>query len=210
MTPKPPSERLLLCPFCNCPGYEILSGPGFKIKCLNTACTVETPIGLLHVVRGIWNRRAKQEPPDRIRLTNAHELRLDGFAWLLYEGDSLVRCLDGHEALLVDAALNCSPNRDRKEYLGLALLEAIGYVWDGRHWDKPDPNAPLAARVPPGRCEAEVGRSPDSLPAPDPQLLKFYAVSDYPSLMAAMEHHIERLQAKLPKDDQPLLTRVRS
>lgn len=51
---------------------------------------------------------------------------------------------------------------------------------------------------------------PQGAASPDPQLLKFYAVSDYPSLVAAMLHHIEKLQAKLPKDGQPLLTRVRA
>lgn len=51
---------------------------------------------------------------------------------------------------------------------------------------------------------------PQGAESPDPQLLKFYAVSDYPSLVAAMLHHIEKLQAKLPKDGQPLLTRVRA
>lgn len=51
---------------------------------------------------------------------------------------------------------------------------------------------------------------PQGAASPDPQLLKFYAVSDYPSLVAAMLRHIEKLQSKLPKDGQPLLTRVRA
>jgi hypothetical protein len=34
---------------------------------------------------------------------------------------------------------------------------------------------------------------------PDPQLCKFYAVSTYPELVAAMERHIAKLQAKLPQ-----------
>ena len=33
---------------------------------------------------------------------------------------------------------------------------------------------------------------------PDPQLCKFYDVQAYPELVAAMEHHIRKLQAKLP------------
>jgi hypothetical protein len=34
---------------------------------------------------------------------------------------------------------------------------------------------------------------------PDPQLCKFYAVSTFPELVAAMEYHIAKLQAKLPE-----------
>lgn len=43
----------------------------------------------------------------------------------------------------------------------------------------------------------------------DPQLCTFYGVKEFPALVAAMERHIERLQAELPKDSQPAFTRVR-
>jgi hypothetical protein len=51
--------------------------------------------------------------------------------------------------------------------------------------------------------------SPQAQAQPDPVLCKFYQVDSFPALVAAMEHHIERLQAKLPKDNQPAFTHVR-
>lgn len=44
---------------------------------------------------------------------------------------------------------------------------------------------------------------------PNPQLCKFYSVTTYPELVAQMDRHITRLQAKLPpiKDTQPGLVR---
>jgi predicted ArsR family transcriptional regulator len=44
---------------------------------------------------------------------------------------------------------------------------------------------------------------------PDEVLLKFYDTKDYPSLVAEMERHIERLQAKLPKTPPFAHQRVR-
>lgn len=41
---------------------------------------------------------------------------------------------------------------------------------------------------------------------PDPQLCKFYDVTTFPELVAAMEAHILRLQAKLPKSTEPFYT----
>lgn len=35
-------------------------------------------------------------------------------------------------------------------------------------------------------------------PLPDEQLCRFYDVNNFPDLVAAMDHHIEKLQAKLP------------
>jgi hypothetical protein len=57
------------CPFCGAPGYAMLAAYGFKIKCTNTDCTVETPIKThRHQVDSLWNRRADaqkapQPPP---------------------------------------------------------------------------------------------------------------------------------------------------
>lgn len=52
-------EALAPCAFCGAPGYAMLAGYGFKIKCTNTECTVETPIRThRHQVDAIWNRRA--------------------------------------------------------------------------------------------------------------------------------------------------------
>ncbi len=44
---------------------------------------------------------------------------------------------------------------------------------------------------------------------PDEVLLKFYDAKDYPGLVAEMERHIERLQAKLPKTPPFAHQRVR-
>ena len=40
---------------------------------------------------------------------------------------------------------------------------------------------------------------------PDEQLCKFYGVTNYPDLVKAQAHHIEKLQSKIPplRDDQP-------
>lgn len=73
-------------------------------------------------------------------------------------------------------------------------------------------------KVPKARIEAPLGVpidpwTPEELEAldkvlaedtPDPQLRKFYGVHTYPELVTAMEHHIERLQAKLPKTDSTI------
>lgn len=39
---------------------------------------------------------------------------------------------------------------------------------------------------------------PKPAPLPDAQLCKFYDVDNFPDLVSAMDHHIEKLQAKLP------------
>lgn len=43
----------------------------------------------------------------------------------------------------------------------------------------------------------------------DKILMIFYGVADLYSLIDAMDKHIEALQAKLPRNDQPAFTRVR-
>jgi hypothetical protein len=57
------------------------------------------------------------------------------------------------------------------------------------------------------RAWQEAGRAAllQSPTLPDPQLCKFYEVETYPELVANMELHIEKLQAKLPllRDTQP-------
>jgi hypothetical protein len=47
------------------------------------------------------------------------------------------------------------------------------------------------------------------LPQPDPQLCKFYDVTTFPELVAAMEEHILKLQTKLPKPPSFAPQRVR-
>lgn len=42
-----------------------------------------------------------------------------------------------------------------------------------------------------------------------PQLMKFYKVETIEQLIAEMDLHIVKLQAKLPKDTMPVLSRVR-
>lgn len=53
--------------------------------------------------------------------------------------------------------------------------------------------------------------APQPAPAaqPDAQLCKFYGVTTYPELVAVMEHHIRKLQAKLPISDVIAIQRVR-
>lgn len=46
-------------------------------------------------------------------------------------------------------------------------------------------------------------------PLPDAQLCRFYDVDNFPDLVAAMDHHIEKLQAKLPPTPSLKPTRVR-
>lgn len=41
------------------------------------------------------------------------------------------------------------------------------------------------------------------------QMMKFYNVKTKDELIKMQAHHIERLQAKLPQDNQPAFTRVR-
>lgn len=53
------------------------------------------------------------------------------------------------------------------------------------------------------------GQTAESGEAPDAQLCEFYQVSTFSDLVATMERHIEKLQAKLPRNDQPAFTRVR-
>lgn len=40
-------------------------------------------------------------------------------------------------------------------------------------------------------------------------LMKFYGVSNLSALVEAQAHHVEKLQAKLPRNDQPAFSRVR-
>jgi hypothetical protein len=55
------TTELLPCPFCGAPGFAMLAAYGFKIKCTNTECTVETPIKThRYQVDELWNRRASQ------------------------------------------------------------------------------------------------------------------------------------------------------
>src|SRR4051812_14338456 len=44
---------------------------------------------------------------------------------------------------------------------------------------------------------------------PDPQLCKFYGVTTFPELVAAMERHITKLQTKLPQTPSLAPQRVR-
>ena len=44
---------------------------------------------------------------------------------------------------------------------------------------------------------------------PDKQLCTFYGVDTFPALVEAMEHHIKKLQAKLPQNDMPAATKTR-
>ncbi|HAX23091.1 MAG TPA: hypothetical protein DCY64_22745 [Hydrogenophaga sp.] len=44
---------------------------------------------------------------------------------------------------------------------------------------------------------------------PDGQLLRFYGVGDYQTLVAAQAAHIEKLQAKVPRDNIPAFTTAR-
>jgi hypothetical protein len=56
------------CPFCGAPGYAMLAAYGFKIKCTNTDCTVETPIKThRHQVDSLWNRRADAQKAPQPR-----------------------------------------------------------------------------------------------------------------------------------------------
>lgn len=60
------TDRLRACPFCGAPGYLMLAAYGFKIKCTDTDCTVETPIKThKHQVESLWNRRASQDKEQR-------------------------------------------------------------------------------------------------------------------------------------------------
>lgn len=45
--------------------------------------------------------------------------------------------------------------------------------------------------------------------APHSDLMKFYGVDNLSALVEAQHRHIEKLQAKLPRNDQPEFTRVR-
>jgi len=56
-----------------------------------------------------------------------------------------------------------------------------------------------AAPTPPAEQPAE----------PDQQLCRFYQAQTFPELVSAMERHIERLQDKLPRGEQPAFTRAR-
>ncbi len=57
-------------------------------------------------------------------------------------------------------------------------------------------------------CLEETEAAPTT-PTPDPQLCQFYQVTTFPELVAAMEHHIEKLQSKLPKLDSGAPNQVR-
>lgn len=64
------TEKLPLkpCAFCGAPGFLMLAAYGFKIKCTDTNCTVETPIKTHnHQVAAIWNRRASPDMEQRAR-----------------------------------------------------------------------------------------------------------------------------------------------
>lgn len=45
--------------------------------------------------------------------------------------------------------------------------------------------------------------------APHSALMKFYGVDNLSALVEAQHRHIEKLQAKLPRNDQPAFTRIR-
>jgi len=45
--------------------------------------------------------------------------------------------------------------------------------------------------------------------APISDLMKFYSVDNLSALVEAQARHIEKLQAKLPRNDQPAFTRIR-
>ena len=47
-------------------------------------------------------------------------------------------------------------------------------------------------------CDAKRKSPVGAAPLPDAQLCRFYDVNNFPDLVAAMDHHIEKLQAKLP------------
>jgi len=58
-------------------------------------------------------------------------------------------------------------------------------------------------------CEKCWGTVVSAAPLPDEQLCRFYDVNNFPDLVAAMEHHIEKLQAKLPPTPSLAPQRVR-
>lgn len=59
------------------------------------------------------------------------------------------------------------------------------------------------------RAECAAAQSPAMPVEPDTQLCTFYGVYTFPALVEAMEHHIKKLQAKLPQNDMPAATKTR-
>lgn len=59
------------------------------------------------------------------------------------------------------------------------------------------------------RAECAAAQSPAMPVDPDKQLCTFYGVDTFPALVEAMEHHIKKLQAKLPQNDMPAATKTR-
>ena len=65
------------------------------------------------------------------------------------------------------------------------------------------PGQPVYVRI------ATEASKPVQAEAPHSDLMKFYSVDNLSALVEAQHRHIEKLQAKLPRNDQPAFTRVR-
>lgn len=72
----------------------------------------------------------------------------------------------------------------------------------------PPAAVPMSRKTQDGHSVSSVAEAPTT-PPPDPQLCKFYAVETWPELVAAMLHHITKLQAKLPPTPSLAPQRVR-
>ena len=104
------------------------------------------------------------------------------------------------EAQALDSARPVTAQEDR--VLRNAALRSSTLVAKGKLVDsqlqQPDADSTRASGV-----------RATTTPLPDPQLCKFYAVETWPELVAAMERHINKLQAKLPATPSLAPQRVR-
>lgn len=91
------------------------------------------------------------------------------------------------------------------------LAPSFGYETrpETREFKHDSPNGALMVEVMRRLRPTLSGQTAESGEAPDAQLCEFYQVSTFSDLVATMERHIEKLQAKLPRNDQPAFTRVR-